>query len=86
MIRTQEMCAALQAYGAPQHMSQPASLLDADAAPRPPAGPPHLLEQLQPNPQLELQLGPQEVQVRRLPRRLSQLTGTIWPPFQSVLT
>ena len=50
----------VQAYAGPQH---PASLLDADPMPRLPPGPEHLLEQLQPSPQLELQLGPQEVQV-----------------------
>ena len=56
------MCAAVQAYSQ-QHAQHPASLLDADAAPQPLLDPQHLLEQLQPSPQLELQLGPQEVQV-----------------------
>ena len=56
------MCNAVQAYSQ-QHAQHPASLLDADAAPQPQLDPQHLLEQLQPSPQLELQLGPQEVQV-----------------------
>ncbi|CAK0788001.1 hypothetical protein CVIRNUC_011223 [Coccomyxa viridis] len=50
-----------------QHAQHPASLLDADAAPQPLLDPQHLLQQLQPSPQLELQLGPQEVQVQHLP-------------------
>ena len=56
-----------QAYAGPQHPQHSASLLDADPLPRPPPGPPHLLEQLLPSPQLELQLGPQVVQVRAAP-------------------
>lgn len=53
-----------QGYPGPQQGAYSASLLDADAAPRPPME--QLLEQLQPNPQLELQLGPQMVQVGSL--------------------
>ena len=53
-----------QGYPGQQQGAYSASLLDADTAPPPPME--QLLEQLQPDPQLELQLGPQEVQVASL--------------------
>jgi hypothetical protein len=43
------------------------SLMDSQAVQPPAPSPQELLAQLQPPPQLELQLGPQEVQVRPAP-------------------
>lgn len=56
---------AIYALQGPQHLQQQQSLMDAEPVQQPAPSQEELIAQLQPQPQVELQLGPQEIQVRQ---------------------